>query len=216
MAGKAGDDIKGSDIVKAFVDLVILVALMIGSGFGGYWYGIHERLAPVKNVAPGTPGALPATAVTPAAPGTQAPPTTPAPVTAPATTTTTTTSPPAPATSSGKKEKFWVTSSGTDYIGYNITVSVNGKAVDSFYGPDKMIDITRFVKHGDNTITFDAKNMPTINNHKGQSSAMLTLQLAHGAKITEDVDPKAVILSYTRNAAQTEDDSKDLTFTDGD
>ena len=218
MAGKAaaGGDIKGSDIVKAFIDLVILLLLMVGSGFGGYWYGIHERLAPVKNVAPGTPGALPPSAVTPAAPGTQAP-TTPA-STAPSTTSTTESTPAAPpqTASSAKREKFWLLSSGTEYIGYNITVSVNGEPVDSFYGPDKIIDITKRVKHGENTITFDAKNMPSINKHKGQSTAMLTLQLAHGPKMTDDPKPSNVVLSYTRNAAQTTDDTKDLNFTDGD
>lgn len=225
MAGKAaggGGDIKGSDIFKALIDLIILALLMVGSGFGGYWYGVHERLAPVKNVAPGTPGALPASAVTPVAPGTQPAPTAATPATSSTATTTTTATPTAPSTATttsapaASSEKFWITSSGTDYIGYNITVSVNGSPVDSFYGPDKTINLTRFVKHGENTITFDAKNMPNINKHKGQPTAMLTLKLVHGPKITDEFKPGDVLLSYTRNAGQTEDDTKELTFTDGD
>jgi hypothetical protein len=217
MAGKAaGDDIKGGDLFKALIDLVILALLMVGAGFGGYWYGVHERLAPVKSVAPGTPGAQPATAVstapvtTPA--GTAAPVTMPN-STTPASTTATATAP----TATPKKMKYWIASSGTDWVGYNITVNVNDKAVDSFFIANKIIDITKYVQHGENSISFQAKDMgDKYNKHKNDSKAQLKLQLVHGPAITEDFKPSDVILSYSRNAAESEDKNDTLSFTDGD
>ena len=64
---------KGNELVKAMLDLLILALLMGGSGFGGYYLGIHERLAPVQSVPPGTANALP-----PAAASTAPPASTPA------------------------------------------------------------------------------------------------------------------------------------------
>lgn len=212
MAGKAGgDDIKGSDLFKAFVDLIILALLMVGSGFGGYWYGMHERLAPVKNVAPGTPGAVPATAVTPAPAGT----TQPVAAQTPATTATTDATP-KPAVEE-KEEKFWVTSSGTNMIGYQIVVSVNDQPVDGWFGPGKSLDITQYVKHGENSVAFNAKPLgESYNKHKNDSKAKLTLQVVKGPHITETFDKKDVLLTYTRNAAETEEYNDTLTFADGD
>jgi hypothetical protein len=217
MTGKAAGsgDIKGSDILKAFVDLIILVLLMVGSGFGGYWYGIHERLAPANSVAPGTPGALPATATTPPPAGATA---------APATTTTTappataTTAPPATTANPGsKKEKFWITSSGTDYTGYQIIVNVNDNPVDNFFGPGKTIDITRFVKHGDNKITFEAKEMGNkYNKHQGDAAAVLELQIVKGPQVSEEFKPSDVLVTYKRNASENEDFNDSRAFSDGD
>lgn len=206
MAGKAGgDDIKGSDLFKAFVDLVILALLMVGAGFGGYWYGMHERLAPVKNVAPGTPGAVPAAAVT------QAPASTT--TTVPATATDATPK----AAEAEKKEKFWVTSSGANMIGYQIVVSVNDQPVDGWVSPGKTLDITPYVRHGENSVAFNAKQLgDNYNKHKNDSKAKLTLQVVKGPHVTETFDKKDVLLTYTRNAAETEEYNDTLTFTDGD
>jgi hypothetical protein len=217
MTGKAAStgDIKGGDILKAFVDLIILALLMCGSGFGGYWYGMHERLAPAKNVAPGTPGALPATAVTPA-PGT-APGTAPATSTATAPTTTTAPATAPTAATSGKKEKFWITSSGADYTGYQIIVNVNDNPVDNFFGPGKTIDITRFVKHGDNKITFEAKEMGAkYNKHKDDATAVLELQIVKGPQVSEDYKASDVLVTYKRNASENEDFNDTRSFADGD
>jgi hypothetical protein len=207
----AGTEIKGSEIWKAFVDLVILALLMVGAGFGGYWYGIHERLAPVKSVAPGTPGALPATAVT-TAPGTAAATTATATTTAPATTPAATTQPADSSSAQVKKKKFFVTSSGTSFVGYNVVVNVNGTPVDSFYGPGKTLDISDSVKGGDNTVSFTANHDDKYNKHKGDSASELKIQVVTAPQMQDSYKPSDVIATFKVNAAGDDDESETFHF----
>jgi hypothetical protein len=103
-------------------------------------------------------------------------------------------------------KKFWITSSGVDYIGYSITVRVNGTAVDSFFGPGKIVDITRLVKPGDNSLLFEAKEMgDQYNKHSGDAKSKLTLQLVSGLHISDSFKKSDVLLSFQRTAADTED-----------
>jgi hypothetical protein len=212
-----GGGIKGGDVVRALIDLVILALLVCGAAFGGYWYGIHERLAPVQAVAPGTPGALPPTAVLPI-PGQPAATTTATSKTAtPAASTTTTTTAAAPvATSNPRHNKFWITSSGADKIGYVVTVKVNDTAVDNFFAPGKTIDITRLIRHGENEITFEAKKTEGYQKHAGDKNKQLIIQLVSGPKVQEEFKPSDVLATYKRNAAETEEEYTDTkTFSDG-
>lgn len=214
MAQKAagGDAITGGSVFRALIDLVILALLVCGAAFGGYWYGIHERLAPINAVAPGTPGALPPAAVT-SAPTEPAKSATTSPTPAANTTTATT----APAATKKGKLKFWLTSSGTDYVGYSINVNVNDNPVDGFFGPGKSIDVTRFVKPGDNVVTFEAKQLgEKYNKHKGDKKSELEVKLVSGPAITEDFKSSAVLATFQRTAADTEEGIETMHFTDGD
>ena len=214
MAQKDAGQIKGGDVFRALVDLVIVALLVCGAGFGGYWWGMHERLAPVQNVPPGTAAALPPSVVTPAPPATTATTTgaTSADVKPASTTPTKTES--SPAADKGKR-KFWVVSSGTDYTGYSIVVNVNGNPVDSFFGPGKSVDITRFVKPGENDLQFEAKALgEKYNKHPGDATAELKVQLVAGPQIREDFKPADVIFSYKRNAAEDKDFSETMQFQD--
>ena len=105
------------------------------------------------------------------------------------------------------KLKYWIVSSGSDYIGYSITVSVNGTAVDSFFGPGKCIDLTRYVRAGENTVSFDCKLLgDKYNKHKGDERSALTLALVSGAHIIPDNFKKSdVVLTYKRNASESEE-----------
>lgn len=196
---------KGNELVKAMLDLLILALLMGGSGFGGYFLGIHERLAPVQSVPPGTANALPPAAATTAPP------------------------PKAEAKSESKaaevadessakakkaKDKYWISSSGVDYTGYSITVKINDTPVDNFFGPGKNVDITRFVKEGDNEVTFEAKALGAqYNKHPGDSASVLTVQLVSGPHVQENFEPSSVVLSYARNASESDDVSDTKHFT---
>jgi hypothetical protein len=99
-------------------------------------------------------------------------------------------------------------------MGYSITVSVNGKPVDSFFGPGKTYDITTMVKPGENSILFDSKFMgDKYNKHSGDEKSVLTLQVVSGPYVSENFKKSDVALSYSRNASETEDfkDTKHFT-----
>lgn len=195
---------KGNDFVKAIGDLLILGLLLAAAGFGGYFWGIHQQLAPILKVGAGTPGAVSAAPLPPP----QVPQTK---ETAKAEDSKTTDSTSSEA-KHGKK-KFWLSSSGVEYIGYSITVKVNDNPVDSFYGPGKNVDVTRYVKHGDNTVTFEAKALgDDYNKHPGDASSILTLNLVAGPSIREDFKKSDVLLSYKRTAAEDQDMSDSMHF----
>jgi hypothetical protein len=220
----AGEGKKTNTFVRALVDLVILGLMLTGAGFGGYFWGIHQQLAPVSLVAPGTPGALP--------PGSIQPPPADAtkkgsPAVAGSNSAAGAASLPEankagqakgssvqasePAAEAEKKhgaKKFWITSSGVDYIGYSITVKVNGTPVDSFFSPGKTIDVTHLVKAGDNTLLFDAKEMgEQYNKHTGEAKSKLTLQLVSGPHLSDSFKKSDVLVSYERAATDSEDSS---------
>lgn len=112
------------------------------------------------------------------------------------------------------KKKYFVASSGNDYIGSSVTVVVNGQPVDNFFGPGKLVDVSRFVKKGPNRITFDSKVLDDeYNQHLGNNKFDLTLKLVSGAAVREDFDPSSVLLTFKRTAADLDDASNTLDFT---
>jgi len=191
---------KGQELVKALLDLVILALLLAGAGFGGYFWGLHERLAPIQEVPPGTANAIQPTAVAAAPIKT---------VTEPTRSESASAAPAKPG-----KMKYWITSSGEEYIGYSITAKVNGNAVDSFFGPGKNVDVTRYIKEGDNSVTFEAKALgDQYNKHDGDAKSILTLQLVKGPKMQEEFKSSDVITTYKRNATESEDFNDSVHFT---
>ena len=219
---------KGPNVVGALTDFLILVLMIGGAGFGGYFFGTTQRLAPVKLVAPGTPGAVspekaemtpvntvPAaasskaaaasTAATPTAATTPATPTTTSTHTSTNTSTNTSHTGSATPAANTEKKKYWLVSSGSEYVGYAPTVNVNGKDVDNFFGPGKTQNITKLVKEGENSITFNAKHLEAgYNKHKGDASAELIIQLVSGPFVTDEFSASDVLLTYKRNAAETD------------
>jgi hypothetical protein len=198
----------GNSFVRALVDLFILMLMLAGAGGLGYWFGTQQKMAPVEMVPPGTPGAKTADGA-PAAASKQ--PAAPAPVTKASTTSDAedTESPaqeapskPAKPAKGHGKLKYWLTSTGSEYIGYSITVAVNGNPVDNFFGPGKIVDVTRYVKKGNNDISFDAQEMEEkFNKHKGDAKFSLTVVLVASPSVSDNYKPDDVLLSYRRTAA---------------
>jgi hypothetical protein len=198
---------KKNEFVRAIIDLIILALLIVGAGLGGYWYGLHERVVPVEWVPKGTEGAVAESVIKEAARSNPAPDPDPDPK-AKAESKVQAAALPEKNTESKKtdKVKYWLTSSGSDFIGYSITVFVNGEQVDGFFGPGKIVDISSRVKPGDNSIRFDSKQLgEDYNKHDGDAKSELVVKLVNGPKITEDFDSKNVIVTYKRNAAETTD-----------
>jgi hypothetical protein len=208
---------KGNTFLRAIGDLVILCLLLAGSGFGGYFWGTHQQLAPIQKVPPGTPGAISATGTPSIFPsksdqaksdqnksdsqsnGAQQ-----------------ASDSSSDQTSSDRphsKKKFWISSSGTDYTGYSITVKVNDTIVDNFFGPGKSIDITRLVKSGENTVVLEAKELgKDYNKHSGDSASALILHVVSGPSLTDNFKSSDVLLTYKRTAAEDEDFKNTLHF----
>ncbi len=179
------------------------------AGGAGYWFGTIQRMAPVEMVGPGTPGAKPA---------------------APNTVTKAADNKPE-ATEEEQLKKLSLSrlcllqvksmerNSGSrqaDLITLviRLSVNVNDQDVDNFFAPGKAVDITRLLKKGDNSITFNAKELDEkFNAHKGDESKKLVLNLISGPTISENFKPADVVLSYQRNASQTDNDTQTLKFT---
>ena len=207
---------KATLFLRAIADLVIIFLLVVGAAFGGYFWGIHQRLAPIADVPPGTPGAIgnlpppvseiaktAAASSAPAASTSSAAPSTAAPASAATPTST----------PHQGKQKYWVSSNGTDYIGYTIEVKVNDTVIDSFFSPGKTVNVTNLVRPGDNTIAFEAKALGSdYNKHSGDSSSVLTLQLIGGPTVSENFKPSDVLATYSRNAAESGNDIEDKHF----
>jgi hypothetical protein len=218
-------------IKGALVDLFVLALLLAAAGFGGYFWGTHQKLAVVDLVPPGTPGAREAVNQIGAtkAPEDAANVTASKATTASAsssgatkstdstadsgTSSTTSSAAKTPAKHTGKL-KYWVSSSGTRLIGYAIAVTVNGQPVDNFFAPGKQVDITDMIKKGKNSVDFDAKVLEDkFNQHKGDDSAVMTVSIDCGPAISENVKPADVLVSYKRNAAETENYTDQKSFT---
>ncbi len=218
---------KGPSILGGLMDFLILVLLVGGAGFGGYFYGTMQKMAPVNMVAPGTPGALQETDLNKPGKSSEADnKTSSAAKLSDENEKKTDTSSERKSNSEAKsvddtksaskknqKSRYWISSSGTDYIGYSVTVSINGTPVDSFFGPDKTVNLSSKVKSGENTVTFDAKAMgDKYNKHKGDANAELILQLVSGPVVQEDFSSDDVIATFRCNASQDQDIKESANF----
>lgn len=224
MTGKPAS--KGPNILGALMDLIVLVLIVGAAGFGGYWYGTNQKMAPIQMVPPGTPGAqtintsVPSTESKNPTVANNPPKETTPPKESQSTTSTSTAAETgtntavsetkSPAETAPKKLKYWICSSGTEYIGSSITVEVNNTPIDSFYGPGKTVDITQRVKKGENTIAFEPKLLgPKYNKHKDDSKAQLILKVVSGPFVSENYSDSDVLATYERSATD-EDENKSV------
>src|ERR1700733_3679540 len=118
---------KGNTFLRAIGDLVILCLLLAGSGFGGYFWGTHQQLAPIQKVPPGTPGAISANGASSIFPSKsdQAKSDQSKSDSQSNSERASNSSDQSSSDKPHSKKKFWISSSGTDYTGYSITVKVN-------------------------------------------------------------------------------------------
>lgn len=171
-----------SDFKNTAKGVLILILLMVAAGTGGYFFGTYQKFAPIQSVPAGTPGAL-----------------------VPTTTSQTTTT---ASSTSGQplKKKYWIHSSGDQHVGYSITVAVNGQTVEKIYSPGRDVDITKYVKPGENQVTFQADVLPeSMNEHKGQDGYYLVLAVASDNTISPSPRESDVLINYKRTAREASD-----------
>lgn len=200
MTQQAGKS-KAGLFLRAIADLVIIGLLITGAAFGGYFWGTHQRLAPIADVPPGTPGAI--------SPAGLPPPVSHSGSGGQASNSVTD----AGGSQPQRRQKYWISSSGSDYIGYSITVKVNDTPVDSFFGPGKTVNITHLVKPGSNTVAFEAKALGSdYNKHSGDAASVLTVQVVGGPTVQENFKQSDVLATYSRNAEDSGDNSESAHF----
>jgi len=171
-----------SSVKSTLKGIVILILLIVAAGAGGYFFGTYQKFAPIETVPPGTPGAVVQTS-----------------------TTTITKS----AQPSALKNKYWIHTSGSDHVGYSITVFVNGQQAGKFYSPGRNVDVTRFVKTGQNQVTFQAEVLPeSMNEYKGSQNPdnyWLTVSVATGERLIDYPTEQAILLNYKRTSREAAD-----------
>lgn len=217
------DKITGKTVLGALSDLFIICLMVGGAGFGGYYVGMNQRLAPVLLVPPGTAGARAEQAAASAS-ADKAPGSASSHIgggaaavkkedkkdgaAAAASLHSTGAAGPKKADAADKnaKMRYWLISSGEDYCGYSVTVNVNNNPVDSFFGPDKIVEVTKLIKPGENQVKFEAKALgEQYNKHTGDSAYAVTVKLVKGSHMQDNFAAKDVLMSYSRNAAETQD-----------
>lgn len=215
------DKITGKTVLGAISDFLILSLLIGGAGFFGYYVGINQRLAPIQLVPPGTPFGKSLNEAGLGPEQKKSPTSEPKPANEPGAAAASSEKPKSEnggqektASVQSKKLKYWLSSGGADYCGCSITVKVNGTPVDAFFGPDKIIDVTKLVHHGDNSIAFEAKALgEQYNKHVGDAAYAVTVQLIKGPHIEENYEKENMIMTYSRTAADTADDNQVKHFT---
>lgn len=177
----------GGGAIATAKGMLILVLLIIASGAGGYFFGTYQKFAPVENVAPSSMSLNDQS-------------------TSPGQGTTLSLNAPG-----SLKKKYWLHSSGDEHVGYAISVFVNGQMVDRIFTPNRDIDISKYVKPGENQVTFQAKVLPDgMREHKGNASYFLNISVKSGDAIGQS--GAGELLNYRRNANEFEDYNDTLDF----
>lgn len=175
----------GGGAMDSFKGFLIMLLLLVLAGSGGYFFGTYQKFAPVRNVAPGTPGAVES-------------------MSGPATVQI--------GSPSNLKNQYWIHSGGQDRVGYAITVHVNGQLVDQFHTPNRDVEITRFVKPGENHVTFQAKSLPLSQRDTSHEWYEYSLDVMSGKKFGDKFTDGDKLVTYTRKVTETQDYNDDMTF----
>ena len=218
---------KRLNLIGAVSDLLIFVLLVGGAGFFGYFIGINQKLAPVQVVAPGTLEAIASLKELAGGKKKETVSTVKKEAKVKAPEKTLPKQEPAKKPSAKKEKpkkkalnkvdvknlKYWIASVGDQYIGSSVKVLVNGRPVDIFFSPGKLVNITDHIHKGNNQIRFEANVLADeYNQHLGNNKYALTLNIVSGKTVSEDYNREAVLVSYKRTGADIENDTTTLGF----
>jgi hypothetical protein len=186
----SNESAQGSSAGATFKGILVLILLVIAAGAGGYFFGTYQKFAPIKEV-----GSAPSTADA---------------------TSTTTTAGGSSESSGTLKNKYWIHSGGYDQSGYAITVWINGKRIDKFTAPRRDVDITKYVKPGENTIRFEAQSLPASmrdQDHLTSNWYELSVNLASSPQMYSGAPKEGdTLLKYKRNITETQNYDDTMSF----
>lgn len=164
--------------------VMVLIVFLLCAGGGGFAVGFTQKFAPVQKVAPSAADSTSATA----------------------TSTDSSTS------STTLKKVYWLATSGWERAGYAIKVYINDQSIGTFQTPDRIEEVTKYLKPGTNKIRFDAKALPA-GNRNDYNGAHLVINLMQGEKYSSHgYKNGSKLLQYERKVTETEnfDDTQDV------
>ncbi len=182
--------IRGSRAPKGTMGqgIMILLFLMVCAGGLGFAIGFTQKFAPVESVPPSETAGAGTTSGT-------------------GTTKTPASQPVA------LKKSYWISTYGYERAGYAIKVYINDNDVGIFQTENRIVEVTKFVKPGDNKIRFVAKALPE-GNRTDNSSAYLQVNLFQGEKYSsKGYKNGEKLVQYERKVTETDnfDDTQDFT-----
>ncbi len=163
--------------------VLVLIIFLVCAGGGGFAVGFTQKFAPVQNVAPSA-----------------------------ADTTTSTATNSSSTSSTGLKKVYWLSTHGWERAGYAIKVYINDHSVGTFQTPDRIEEVTKYLKPGSNKIRFDAKALPA-GNRNDYSGANLQIALMQGEKFSaRGYKNGSKLVQYERKVTETQDfdDTQDV------
>jgi hypothetical protein len=178
---------KDGSMVQGFM---VLVVLLLCSGAAGFAVGYTQKFHPEEKVAPGA-GGIAATSATTGTDVSGSSNTTPATL----------------------KKVYWIKTKGWERAGYAIKVIINGNDAGTYQTPDRLQEVTKFIKPGENKIQFIAKSLPA-GNRSDYDGSYLELNLYQGSKYSSNgYKDGEKLVSYSRKITETDDfdDSQDFT-----
>lgn len=176
---------KKGNVAQGVLVLIILLLAVGGAGFG---VGFTQKFAPIEMVSPDT------AATNKSAGG------------------DTESGASSSSTPASLKKAYWIHTKGWDRAGYAIKVFINDQPVGTFSTQDRLDDVTKYVKAGDNKIRFQAKALPQ-GNRNDYTGAYLTITLNQGSKFSSKGYKDAqTLVEYTRKVSETDDFDDNMDF----
>ncbi len=207
---------KRGNAAQGFLVIMVLLLATVGAGFG---IGYTQKFVPIEMVAPDTASTAPSSTASSSIrhPSTVQPSTAPS---LPAQSASATDSQigntgsgaNSSSTPTSLKRSYWIHTKGWDRAGYAINVFINNQSVGTFSTIDRLDDVTKLVKSGDNKIRFEAKALPE-GNRNDYTGAFFTVSLNQGTKFSaKGYKDAQTLVEYTRKVTDTEDFDDNMDF----
>ncbi|MBX9667656.1 MAG: hypothetical protein K2X93_08570 [Candidatus Obscuribacterales bacterium] len=176
---------KGEKRGNAAQGFLVIMVLLLATGGAGFGIGYTQKFVPIEMVAPDTASTASSSITHPSTVQPSTAPSLPAQSSSATDSQICNTGSGANSSSTpiSLKKSYWIHTKGWDRAGYAINVFINNKSVGTFSTIDRLDDVTKLVKSGNNKIRFEAKALPE-SNRNDYTGAFFTVTLNQGTKFS--------------------------------